>query len=367
MAIFFSTTRRERTEALVLLDTYPTMAVDGKHRSLRDIADGEVGMDDVRRYAAELGLREDEIPDEAQLARGRRIFKHVLEDWGEGKALKTFVPHQGDEAQLGLLERLCASPAMAQATLTSALRLDVTGLLESVDVPTLLIHATGDLAVPVQGSRIMARRIPGARLLEVEGEDHAPWFSSPDESAGAIEQLLTGTRHRPRPQRVLATVLFTDIIGSTNRAAELGDARWREVLERHDELTRRHVGEFGGTSVKSTGDGQLATFDGPAAAVRCTETVRDALAQEGIPIRAGLHTGEIERIGEDVGGGPPGGASLRRGGSRRDSRLADDPRLGRRLGTCLRAARQLPAEGSPRQVGAAGCGGRGVECRQSRA
>jgi class 3 adenylate cyclase len=302
MAIFFSATRRERTEALVLFDTYPTMSVGTKPPSLRDFADRAVSMDDVQRRAVELELRDEEIPSEAQLERGRRTVRHVLEDWGEGKVLKAFVPHQGDEAQLGLLERLCASPGMAQATLTSAMRLDVTDLLASVDVPTLLVHARDDLAVPVQFSRFMARRIPDARLLEVEGEDHAPWFSSPDEIAGEIEQLLTGARHVPKPDRVLATVLFTDIVGSTERAAQLGDARWRALLEYHDELTRRQVAEFGGTAVKSTGDGQLATFAGPAAAIRCTEALRDALTREGIPIRAGLHTGEIERIGEDVGG-----------------------------------------------------------------
>jgi class 3 adenylate cyclase len=302
MAIFFSVTQRERTEALVLFDTYPTMSAGTKPPSLRDFADGAIGMDDVRRRAAELGLREDEIPNEAQLERGRRTIRHVLEDWGEGKALKSFVPHQGNQAELGLLERLCASPGMARATMTSAARLDVTELLDSVDVPTLLVHARDDLAVPVQWSRFMARRIPGARLLEVEGEDHAPWFTSPDKIAGEIEQLLTGVRHAPQPDRVLATVLFTDIVGSTERAAELGDARWRALLERHDELTRERVAEFGGTAVKSTGDGFLATFDGPAAAIRCTEAMREALAREEIPIRAGLHTGEIERIGEDVGG-----------------------------------------------------------------
>jgi class 3 adenylate cyclase len=231
----------------------------------------------------------------------RRLALHVLEDWGEGKVLKELFPHQGDEAQLGLMERLCASPGMARATMTSAMRLDVADLLESIDAPTLIVHSEDDV-IPVQGSRFMARRIPGARLLEVKGSDHAPWFSSRDEIVGEIEQLLTGTRHAPQPKRVLATVLFTDIVGSTERAAELGDARWRAVLERHDELTRRHVAQFDGTAVKSTGDGFLATFEGPASAIHCTEAVRNALVREEIPIRAGLHTGEIERIGDDVGG-----------------------------------------------------------------
>jgi class 3 adenylate cyclase len=302
MAIFFSATRRERTEALVLFGTYPTMSVVTSASTLEDaVSDGTTNVEAMQRRRAEIGLRDDEIPSDAQLERARRLAGHVLNDWGEGKALKALVPHMGNEAQLGQLERLCASPGMARATLTSAMRLDVSDLLESIDVPTLIVHARDDL-LPVQGARFMARRIPGARLLETEGEDHAPWIGSPDEIAGEIEQMLTGARHAPQPDRVLATVLFTDIVESTERAAQLGDARWRAVLGRHDELTRQRVTEFGGKAVKSTGDGFLATFDGPAAAIRCAEAVRDSLAQEEIRIRAGLHTGEIEQIGEDVGG-----------------------------------------------------------------
>jgi class 3 adenylate cyclase len=190
---------------------------------------------------------------------------------------------------------------MAQATMNSAMRLDVSDLLDTIDVPTLIVHTRGDL-VPIQGARVMARRIPNARLLELDGVDHAPWLSSPDDVSGEIEQMLTGVRRAPRSDRVLATVLFTDIVGSTERAAKLGDARWRAVLKSHDELTRERVAAFGGTAVKGTGDGCLATFDGPAAAIRCAEALRDELARDEIQIRAGLHTGEIERIGEDVGG-----------------------------------------------------------------
>lgn len=293
-AIFFSTTRPARTEGLVLFGTFPSGLADA-------LSPEAISMEKVRRRAMERGLSDDEVVDESQLERLRRFAEHVLNDWGEGKALKELVPNQGDEAQLGLIERLCASPGMARATLASGSRLDVSDLLDSVDVPTLIVHAKGDL-VPIQNARMMARRIPGARLLEVDGVDHAPWFSSPDEIVGEIEELLTGTRHAPQPNRVLATVMFTDIVGSTERAAELGDSRWRAVLERHDEVTRRHVAELGGTAVKSTGDGYLAVFDGPAAAIRCTEVIREALARDGIQIRAGLHTGEIERIGDDVGG-----------------------------------------------------------------
>ena len=297
-AIFFSVTRPARAEALVLFGTFASsfgLSLEAVEMELSEV------METLHHRAAEHDLAEDEIPDEAQVERVRRFARHVLNDWGEGKALKALVPAQGDEAQLGLIERLCTSPGMARATLISGSRLDVIDLLGAVAVPTLVVHARGDL-VPVQNARMMARRIPGARLLEVDGVDHAPWFSSPDEIVGEIEELLTGTRHAPEPDRILATVLFTDIVGSTERATELGDARWRAVLERHDEVTRGRVADAGGVTVKSTGDGFLATFNGPAAAIRCAESIREALASDGVQIRAGLHTGELERIGDDIGG-----------------------------------------------------------------
>src|SRR5215211_4960803 len=230
-AIFFSLTRPARTRALVLFGT----------------------------FASGLSLIDPSELDEEQIERAKRFIAHVMNDWGEGKALEELVPAQGDETQLGLIERLCASPGMARATLLSGGRLEVSDLLGSVAVPTLIVHAKGDL-VPIQGARMMHRRIPRARPLEVDGVDHAPWFSSPDAIVGEIEELLTGSRHAPRPGRVLATVLFTDIVGSTERVAELGDARWRGLLQRHDEITRGAIGAAGGIAVKSTGDGFLATF-----------------------------------------------------------------------------------------------------------
>lgn len=299
MAIFFSVTRPARTEALALFGAYSSLLGPDEVDPRQALESADMEM--VRRRAREYHLRDDEIIEPAQLERIRRFVRHIFEDWGEGRALKELVPHLGSRAELGLMERFCASPGMAQATITSAGRLDVSDLLESIDVPTLVVHAKDDL-VPIQGARVLARRIPNARLIELEGVDHAPWLASPNEVVGEIEQMLTGARHAPEPSRVLATVLFTDIVGSTERAAELGDARWRAVLERHDELTRERVVAFDGTAVKGTGDGYLATFDGPAAAIRCAEALRDDLAGEEIQIRAGLHAGEIERIGEDVGG-----------------------------------------------------------------
>jgi class 3 adenylate cyclase len=258
-------------------------------------------MEKVRSLAAERGAADDEIPDEAQLERLRRFAQHVVNDWGEGKALKELVPNQGDEAQLGLIERLCASPGMAQATLASGSRLDVSHLLGSVNVPTLIVHAKGDL-VPIGGARSMARRIPASRLLEVDGVDHAPWFSSPDEIVGEIEELLTGTRHLPEPDRVLATVLFTDIVGSTERVAQLGDRRWGQLLQDHHGAIRRELDRHRGREVDTAGDGFLATFDGPARAIRCAVGICDALRSLDLAIRAGIHTGEVELMDSKVGG-----------------------------------------------------------------
>jgi class 3 adenylate cyclase len=183
----------------------------------------------------------------------------------------------------------------------SATMIDVRDVLPTINVPTLVVHANEDL-VPIQAGRYIADHIPGARFLEVNGRDHAPWLSDPDLIAGEIEEFLTGVRHVREPDRVLATVLFTDIVGSTERAAELGDARWRAVLERHAELTRSELDRFGGREVKSIGDGFLATFDGPARAIRCAEAIRGAVLGLGMEIRAGIHAGECEVMGDDVGG-----------------------------------------------------------------
>jgi pimeloyl-ACP methyl ester carboxylesterase len=307
-AVLFSVTRPERTEALVLFGGFPVgfgaLIGEDSPDKLRELIEREFSpdlLDHVRRAAIERGFPPDDVPDEAQIERYRGFGDHALNDWGEGKALKQLVPNMGDEGQLGLMERLCASPGMVEATVMAGARLDVTDLLESVAVPTLVVHARDDL-VPVQGGRMMAERIPGARMIEVEGQDHAPWWTEPERIIAEIEELLTGQRHAPRPQRVLATVLFTDIVGSTEQAAKLGDARWRAVLERHDEVTARQVSSCGGKAVKSTGDGFLATFEGPAAGIQAAEAIRDSLAAEDVQVRAGLHTGEIERIEDDVGG-----------------------------------------------------------------
>ena len=175
-------------------------------------------------------------------------------------------------------------------------------ILPTITAPTLVIHAREDL-MPVQCGRYLADHIPGARYLEVDGADHAPWFTEPDRILTGIEEFLTGSHAAPaQSHRALRTVLFTDIVASTQHAAATGDERWRAVLHRFGEITADLTQRFGGTVVKSTGDGHLATFDGPTQAIRCAEALRADAETLGIEIRAGIHTGECELLDADIGG-----------------------------------------------------------------
>jgi class 3 adenylate cyclase len=180
--------------------------------------------------------------------------------------------------------------------------LDLRHVLPLVRVPTLILHQKHDLLVPVAMSHYMAERIPGATLVELEGQDHLWWFSNQDEVTDRIVEFVTGSRPTTEPDRVLSTVLFTDIVGSTERAAALGDGRWRDLLEQHDAVIRRLLDQYRGREVKTIGDGFLATFDGPIRAIRCALAARDAVRDLGIEIRAGLHTGEVEWSGDAVRG-----------------------------------------------------------------
>ena len=180
-------------------------------------------------------------------------------------------------------------------------QIDVRAILGSVRVPTLVLHRKDD-EIPVEFGRELAAKIPTARLVELEGVDHWPGVGDVKSITGEVEEFLTGHRHQEVPDRVLATVLFTDIVDSTRRAAELGDRRWRELLERHDEITREEIARFRGRDIKHTGDGFLATFDGPTRALRCATTLAARMPELGIDIRCGLHTGECELRGDDIGG-----------------------------------------------------------------
>jgi pimeloyl-ACP methyl ester carboxylesterase len=224
--------------------------------------------------------------------------------WGQGQSLQFFAPSLADQRDVerwGRLERRLASPGMAAALLRLSHDIDVREVLPTIQVPTLVVHRTEDQPIPIGAGRDLAGRIPGAKLVELPGGDHGFW-SDPDQIADEIEEFLTGARHEHETDRVLSTVLFTDIVGSTKRAAELGDRRWRELLERHDSLMRRQLERFRGREVKATGDGFLATFDGPARAIRCATSAHEAVRPLDIQIRAGVHTGECELRGEDIGG-----------------------------------------------------------------
>jgi class 3 adenylate cyclase len=172
--------------------------------------------------------------------------------------------------------------------------IDVRSVLPNVHVPTLVLHRTGDRSIHVEAGRHLAEQIPGAALIELPGDDHLPWVGDADAVLGEIQQFLTGARPGPHVDRVLATILFTDIVGSTQKLSELGDAEWKETLSAHDERSRAEIERHHGTYIGSTGDGLLATFDGPARAVRCAQAIGAAIRPLGLEIRAGCHTGEVE-------------------------------------------------------------------------
>ncbi len=178
---------------------------------------------------------------------------------------------------------------------------DVRGLLPQVQAPTLVLHTSGNNYVRADHGRYLAAKIPNATFTEIASADHLPWTDDKD-TVGEIEEFLIGTRRAPTGNRRLATVLFTDIVQSTQAVRSLGDQAWRDRLDRHDRLTMRQILRFGGRLVKSTGDGVLATFDGPAAAIRCAQAIADAVAQIGVSIRSGIHVGEIEQRDNDIAG-----------------------------------------------------------------
>ncbi len=180
--------------------------------------------------------------------------------------------------------------------------LDVREVVPSVHSPALVLHRRRDRLVNVGNARWLAEHLPYARLVVLDGDDHLPWYEGADEWLGEVQEFLTGARAVPESERVLATVLFTDIVDSTRTAVDLGDHRWREVLEHHQALVREALIRFRGREVKSTGDGFLATFDGPARAIRCARSILDASQSVGVGVRAGLHTGECEVMGDDIGG-----------------------------------------------------------------
>jgi pimeloyl-ACP methyl ester carboxylesterase len=228
------------------------------------------------------------------------------EIWGRpGEFMEYFAPSQENTPWLtdwmARLQRNANTPGGAEAFMRMAYDIDVRDIVPSIPVPTLVLHAEGDRICHVENGRHLAREIPGARYVEYPGADHVPWFE-PDLVVSEIREFLTGHRVALTPDRYLTTVLFTDIVGSTDRAAEVGDGRWRELLEIHNTLLRTQLDRFRGVEVNTAGDGFLATFDGPARAIQCAHDIQDQVNVVGLEVRAGVHTGEIERIGDDVAG-----------------------------------------------------------------
>lgn len=226
--------------------------------------------------------------------------------WGTGVSVDVFAPSVAEDKAFrrswARFERFAVSPAGIQTLMRSLHETDARHVLPVVKVPTLVLQRQGDLAMRVEGARYIAEHIAGAKYVELPGPDHFPWVGDSDAILDEIQEFVTGERTVRDTDRVLATILFTDIAGSTARAAKMGDQRWRDLLNSHDALARREFTRFGGREVKTVGDGFLATFDGPARAIRCACAIRDSVRSLGIEIRAGLHTGECELIGEDVGG-----------------------------------------------------------------
>ena len=250
--------------------------------------------------------RDEEWPwgegDEAEL---EEYLAALPETWGKGLGFKNLVPSVGDvqwgRDLLARVQRHAATPASWEAFARMAFEIDVRHIVPAINVPTLIVHAVEDRVCHVENARFLARTIPGAKYVELAGGDHVPWFD-PDETIAEIREFLTGTREASTPDRALATVLFTDLVGSTQQAAELGDRRWRDVVEQHHAAVRRELTRFDGREVDTAGDGFFATFDGPARAIRCAQAIVGSVRPLGLEVRAGLHTGEVELADGKIAG-----------------------------------------------------------------
>jgi pimeloyl-ACP methyl ester carboxylesterase/class 3 adenylate cyclase len=230
----------------------------------------------------------------------------LLDRWGDGVGLSAWAPSVANDAGFrewwAHLQRVAASPGMIRSHFKLYPEIDIRSVLPAIHTPTLVVHRTGDRIIPVESGRYLAQHISGAKYVELEGNDHIYFVGDANSILDELEEFLTGVRHGPDPGRALLTMLFTDIVRSTEHAERLGDKGWRELLDRHHALVRRQLVRFGGREVDTAGDGFFATFDGPARAVRCGQTIRDAVRALGIEIRAGVHTGECELVAGQVRG-----------------------------------------------------------------
>jgi class 3 adenylate cyclase len=278
LAVAFAALHPERTLALIL---YASIV-----RNLRDEGDWDWASSQEER---------------------RERIERLVADWGTGVNLEVMAPSAVDDARmrawLGRLERLSMTPSGLQRVFENVAHIDVRPMLERIRVPTLLLHRTGDQLIDIRHSRHMAAHIAGARFVELPGEDSLPMVGDVESILGEVENFLTGGRRGVGMQRELLTVVFTDIVDATVRAARQGDTRWRDLLAAHDQAVRDEIARFGGEEVKTIGVAVLIPFAGPPSqAIRCARAIVAATRELGLDVRVGLHTGECERVGEDVGG-----------------------------------------------------------------
>jgi pimeloyl-ACP methyl ester carboxylesterase len=276
MAMMFAATYPDRVQALLLYGTFARFS------------------------------RADDYPHGFPPEFSERWLSALESSWGTGELSRSFAPSlAGDPHEMRLLarlERMAMSPGTARKLFRVLTQLDVRHVLPAIRVPTLVLHRTGDQPVRVAHGRYLAEHISGAKYVELPGADHMAWVGDVRALLVEVRQFLTGERAAPEVDRMLATVMLTDIVGSTERVAAMGDRRWKDLLERHNDAVRRELARFRGREVKSTGDGFLATFDGPGRAIQCAQAIADAARKLGIEVRGGLHTGECELLAQDIGG-----------------------------------------------------------------
>jgi class 3 adenylate cyclase/pimeloyl-ACP methyl ester carboxylesterase len=273
--VLFAATDPERTAGLVLYSTYACLLQSPNHPH---------------------GWPAEAVEEWLEALQGR---------WGTGVGLRLLAPSlaQGPfRERWARFERLANSPGQFAALTRMAMASDVRHVLPTISVPTLVLHRRDNALIPVDLGQELAEGIPGSTYIELPGADHFPFAGDTEALVGEIEEFVTGTRRSPVGERVLSTVLFTDIAGSTALAANMGDQAWKALLDAHNDLVRRQLTRYRGNEVKTTGDGFLATFDGPARAIRCADAIREGARRLGLDIRAGVHTGEIEVRGNDVAG-----------------------------------------------------------------
>jgi class 3 adenylate cyclase/alpha-beta hydrolase superfamily lysophospholipase len=275
MSILFAATYPERTAALILYGTYARRMWAPDHPWGRTEAEAEA------------------------------IFERMERNWGKDAFLELWAPSLMNNAEanraVATYQRLSASPGAALMVQRLAAQIDVRHVLPTVRVPALVMHRTGDRVIRLEQGRYVAEHIQGAKFVELAGDDHIPSVGNGDVIVDEIEEFLTGIRPA-ETDRVLATILFTDIVGSTERALSLGDRRWRELLQQYYGMARRELVRYRGREIDTAGDGMFAAFDGPARAIRCACGIRDAVRPLGLEVRSGLHAGECEIVGEKIGG-----------------------------------------------------------------